>query len=256
MTGIPASLKIDLFDRMMLRSAAENQSDGAGVTDGVRGAKSAYSYLDRGVEWLAALDPDNAWLGHVRKASQGVGGPSYQTSHPYLFANDGNSFFGVHNGFIANTGKQEKSEHPDVDSWRAMAMLEKQLKGGVVSRESVNAWLNTLFEGSQFTFAFMQHGVIRLVRGVRPLYVASWGNGFAINTSYGVVADVLEYLERRVPEFPASDIRLIPENVLITLRAGEDTYAEEELNYKLRPVTDAYVFETIYDGNKVSIDRI
>ncbi len=186
-----------VMHQLMLYSQADwNQNNGAGVTDGITGRKSPYTYANFGIDWLQHLTPGCIWHGHVRKASRDTA-LSTSESHPFLYRlHDGSRLFASHNGGVNGFTTRVQGE-PDVDSHRAFKELVKLLddaRAEQVTSDIVNAWIDKFGVGSEWTFMLLHKDLLHVIRGNRDMHYATFGNGLIFNTSKDVLLNLKEWM--------------------------------------------------------------
>lgn len=213
-TDIEPQTKKALMHFMMVASAGDdNQVYGAGVSDGDAIFKSGQSYINAdGLSWLGELDPRAPWIGHVRKPSANTTGADSEAAHPYACDNSGNAFVGIHNGWVAGTTGWRK-DAPDTDSWRAFKALERLAAGALLDQPLIQRWLQTFESGTSSSFLLVQDGQLIGVRGLRTLYRFKLHNGWVINTSHAVIANVHAYAALFM--LPIERIEELPEGTYI-----------------------------------------
>lgn len=208
-----------IFTLAMLYSQTDDsQLDGAGFTDGVALVKTQNPFTHLAPSSIARLDPERAWIGHVRKKSPGTGSDLY-AAHPYEFYTPGSDekpaqlLVGVHNGYIVGT-VTETGDVSNTDSYRALRNLNRVLVNSGLSAEVLERWLASFGLNSEWAFAWYWNGTPYFVRGQRPLYVSDVrrGNrseGVILNTSADVLLQVSDGLRSTTPDLSLSRPQLL-----------------------------------------------
>lgn len=251
--SVNAAMRRLLFDQLMIRSVADyDQSYGAGVTDGINMFKSGHSYMTVGDQWLNELDPSRVWMGHVRKPSKGTAAASTVASHPFFFPN---GLIAAHNGYISDTGESGQGE-PNVDSFRALKQLATAVGDGEITKELLNAWIESFGPGSEWAFMIYHRDTLYIVRGVRPMYYASQAGGVIFSTSSDVLFGYRRWCENTFgQDLVVGKIKELGQHRVATVRLGERMLIGQlTTNLRVSPDPNAFYIKHTLNGEEERIN--
>lgn len=189
-----AAMRRVLFDYLALASVSDdNQVYGSGITDGHKTVKSGRSYLEvDSLAWMTKLDAAYSWSGHLRKPSKGVDGAASNASHPFCFPKSG--LVGSHNGYVAGMlPSAPAADEPFVDSYYALKALSKTLEDHKLSSWEIDNWISAFGAYSEFCFMLHHEESLWVVRGNRPMYRATLGDGHVFATSWLALSKTMTY---------------------------------------------------------------
>jgi predicted glutamine amidotransferase len=242
------SMRRLIWHQLMLASNADGQRDGTGMTDGERMYKSHRPFLEYGEAWIAKLNIEEIWMGHVRAASRNTD-ITPLAAHPYSFITpQGSPLFAAHNGFITGMPEAEKGD-PRVDSYTAFKMLLPLLSNGLTS-EAVNAWTADFGEGSQWTFMFHHEKCLTIVRGQRTMYYMQLNDGLMFNTQLSVLLHIKEWLHTYWAHlFTCGKIEEMKEWTMATIKPEQTKVVTEKITAPTPP-PDYANYYIRYEDNK------